>query len=117
MDEVIAALGQRLDERRDGRHADLHPAVERDVDLGDRAQAPVDVGVGADHLDLVARDAAVSDLLDRVRDAVHRTEAIGDQRHTWAVAVAACQLELLAAEEGRRGGVWDRRQAGVEQRV
>ena len=85
------------------------PAVEGDVDLGHRAQAAVDVGVGADHLDLVAGHAALADLLDRVGDAVHPAEAVGDQRDPRPVAVRARQLELLAAEEGRRGGVRDRR--------
>ena len=115
MDEVVAALGERVDDRRQARHADLQARVEGDVDLGDRAQPAVDVGVGADHLDLEAGHAAVADLLDRVGDAVHPAEAVGDQRDPRAVAVAAGQLQLLAPEERRRGGVRDRRDAGVEQ--
>ena len=107
VDEVVAALGQRLDDRREAGDADLQAPVEGDVDLGHRAQAAVDVAVGADHLDLVAGDAALADLLDRVGDPVHAAEAVGDERHPRPVAVRAGELELLAAQEGRRGGVGD----------
>ena len=116
MDQVVAALGERLDDRREARHADLHPGVEGDLDLGDGAQAPVDVGVGPDDLDLVAGDAALADLLDRVGDAVHAAEPVGDERDARPIAVAARQLELLAPEERRRRRVRDRRHAGGEQR-
>ena len=37
MDQVVAALGERLDHRGEARHADLEARVEGDVDLGDRA--------------------------------------------------------------------------------
>ena len=75
VDEVVAALGERLDDRRQRRHADLQARVERDVDLGDGAQAPVDVGVGADDLDLEAGHAALADLVERVGHAVHAADA------------------------------------------
>jgi hypothetical protein len=61
--EVVAALGQRLDDRRQRRHAHLQSGVEGDVDLGHRAQPAVDVGVGAD-LDL-AGHAALANLVER----------------------------------------------------
>ena len=79
-------------------------------------QAPVDVGVGADDLDLEARHAALAELVERVRDAVHAADRVGDERDAQRLAVAARELGLLAAEErgGRRVG--DRRQAGVEER-
>ena len=93
----------------------LEAAVEGHVNLGDRAQPAVDVGVGTDHLDLEPGYAAVADLLDRVGHAVHPSEAVGDDRDTWPVAVVACQLELLAPQEGGRSGVWDRRHACVEE--
>ena len=44
VDEVVAAVGQRLDDGGDARHADLQAGVEGDVDLGDGGQAPVDAG-------------------------------------------------------------------------
>ena len=57
------------------------PGVERDVELGDGGQAAVDVRIGADHLDLEARDAALADLVERARHAVHGADAVGEQRH------------------------------------
>ena len=66
VDQVVAALGERLDQLRDARDADPQAGVERDLDLGDRGQPPVDAGVGADHLDLVAGNAELADPLDRV---------------------------------------------------
>ena len=114
--EVVAALGQRLDDRRDARDADLQPLVERDLDLGDRAEAAVGDGVGRDDLDLEARDAAVAQLLQRVRDAVHPADAVGDQRDAARRAVLVRdELRLLLAQErgGRRVG--DRGDAGVEE--
>ena len=116
MDEVVASLGDRVDDRRHARDPDLQPAVEGHVDLGHRAQPPIDVGVGADHLDVEAADAALADLLERVRDPVHPADPVGNQRDPRAVAVAARQLGLLAAEERRGGRIRDRRHAGIEQR-
>ena len=111
---AVAAFGQRLDDRGQRRHADLQPGVERDLDLGDRAQAAVDVRVGADHLDLEAGHAALADLVDRVRDAVHPADAVGDQRDPHRLALARRELALLAPEEGGGGRVGDRGEAGRE---
>ena len=86
--DVVATLRERLDDRRDARDADLQAGVERDVDLGDGAEAAIDVGVGADHLDVEAGDAALADLLDRVRDAVHAADPVGDERDARTLAVA-----------------------------
>ena len=115
MDDVVAALGQRLDDGRHGGNADLEPRVERNVDLGHRAQPAVDIRVGADHLHVEAAHAPRTDLLDRVGDAVHPADAVDDQRYARAVGVAAGQLGLLAPEERRRGAVGNRGHAGVEQ--
>ena len=100
---AVAALGERLDDRgqADGTPT-LQPGVEGDLDLGDRAQPPVDVRVGADHLDLEAGHAALADLVDRVRDAVHAADPVGDQRDPHRLTLARRQLALLAPEEGRR---------------
>ena len=46
---------------------------------------------------------------------MHPAEAVGDDRDARAVAVAAGQLQLLTTEEGPRGRVRDRRQAGIEE--
>ena len=116
VDEVVAPVGERLDDRRQARDADLQARVERDVDLGHRAEAAVDVVVGADDLDLEAGHAALAQLVERVRDAVHAADGVGDERDAQRLALAAGELGLLAAEEGRRRGVGDRRQAGVEER-
>ena len=115
VDQVVAALRECLGDRGDARDPDLHPRVERHLHLGDGAQPAVDIGVGADHLDVEPGHAAVANLADRVGDAVHRPESVGDHGHARPIAVVACQLVLLAPEERGRGGVWDRRQAGVEQ--
>ena len=64
--------------------------------------------VGADDLDLEAGDAAVADLVERVGDAVHPADAVGDERDPQRLALAAGELALLAAEEGGRGRVRDR---------
>ena len=116
MHEVIAPVGEDLDDRRQARHADLQARVERDVDLRDRAQPAVDVRVGADDLHLEARHAALAQLVERVRDAVHPADRVGDERDAQRLAVAVGELALLAAEERRGGRVGDRRQAGVEER-
>jgi hypothetical protein len=86
--EAVAAIGQRLDDRREARHADLQAGVEGDVDLGHGAQAAVDAGIGADHLDLEARDAALADLVERVGDAVHPVESVGHERDAHRLVVA-----------------------------
>jgi hypothetical protein len=114
--DVVAALGQRLDDRRNGGHADLQAGIERDVDLGHRAEASIDVGVGADHLDIEPAHATGADLLDRVGDPVHPADALDEQRHPRTVAVAPGQLGLLASQERGRGAVGDGRHAGIEQR-
>ena len=81
VDEVVAALGQGLDQVGQARHAEPHPLVEGELQLGRGRQPAVDAGVGADHLDLEAGHAALADLLDRVGDAVHRADPVGDQGH------------------------------------
>ena len=113
--EVVAALGQRLDDRRQRRHADLQARVEGDVDLGDGAQPAVDVGVGADDLDLEPGHPALADLVERVGDAVHAADGVGHERDPQRIALALDELALLAAEEGGRGRVRDGRDAGVEE--
>ena len=115
VDEVVAALGQRLDDRRQRRHADLQAGVEGDVDLGHGAQPPVDVGVGADDLDLEAGHAPLADLVERVGDPVHGADGVGHQCHAQRVAFVVHELALLAAEEGGRGCVGDGGDAGVEE--
>ena len=116
VDEVVAPVGERLDDRRQAGDTDLQARVERDVDLGNGAQPPVDVVVGADDLDLEAGHAAVAQLVERVRHAVHAADGVGDERDAQRLALAAGELGLLATEEGRGRGVRDRREARVEQR-
>jgi hypothetical protein len=82
--EVVAPVGQRLDDRRHARHPDLQPRVERDVDLGHGAEAAVGDRVGAHDLDLESRHAVVADLGQRVRDAVHAADPVGDERDVGA---------------------------------
>ena len=72
------------------------------------------MAVGADHLDLEARDAALAQLLERARDAVGRADAVGHQRDARRVAVGAGELALLPAEERGRGRVGDRGDARLE---
>ena len=116
MDHVVAALGQRLDDRRKARHTEPEAGVERDLDLGHRAETPVNAGVSPDHFDIESRDATVANLLDRVCDSVRSAQAVGDQGDAGTIAVAVGELGLLAAEEGSRRGVGDRRKARTEQR-
>ncbi len=115
VDEVVAALGQRLGDGREARHADLQPGVEGDVDLGDDRQAPVDLAVAADDLDLIAGQPALADLAQRVRHAVHPAEAVGHERHAHGVGSARRQLRLLAREERLRRHVRDDGDARREQ--
>ncbi len=109
--EVVAALGQRVDDRRQARDADRKAA---EVHLGDRGEAAVDAGVRADQVHLEPGHAALADRLQRPGDPVRRADAVRDDRDAARLTVAVGQLALLAAEEGGGGGVGDGRQAGVE---
>ena len=111
VDEVVAALGQRLDQVGQAGNAERHALVEGDLELGGGRQAAVDAGVGADDLDLEAGHAALADLLDRVGDAVHRADPVGDQGDPPALAAAVAQLRFLGAEEGGRRRVGEGRDA------
>ena len=71
--------------------------------------------VGADDLDLEAGHAALADLVDRVRHAVHPADPVGHQRDPHRLALARRQLALLTPEEGGRGRVGDRGEAGREE--
>ena len=115
MHQVVSAFGDGVDERGNARNTDLEAAVEGDVDLGDRAQPAVDIGVGSDHLDVEAAHAALADLLQRVGHAVHTAHPVGDQRHTRPVALAAGELGLLTPQKRGCGCVRNRRNARVEQ--
>ncbi len=117
VDEVVVAFGQRLDQLGDRRDAELHALVEGQLQLGRGGEAAVDAGVGADHVDVEAGDAALADLLDRVRHPVHRADPVGDQGDPAAVLVAAAQLRLLGAEEGGRGRVGEGRDERLEDAV
>ena len=116
---VEVALGERLHRRGEAWHADLQARVVGHVELAHSGEAPVDVGVGRHHLDLEARHPALADLLDRAGDAVHRADPVGDDRHARALAVRGGartrELRLLVCQERRRGGVWDRGYAALEQ--
>ena len=114
VDEVVAALRERLDEVRDPGDADVEPGVEGDLGVDDARQPAVDVRVGADHVDVEARHAALADLVDHAGDAVHRADPVGQQRDPQRAA-AARQPALLAAEERGRRGVGDGGDAGVEE--
>ena len=113
--QPVAPLGQRVDDRRHARDADAQAGIERDLDLRDGRQAAVDVRVAADHLDLEARHAALADLVERARDAVHAADAVGHERDAHRLASARGQPALLAPEERRGGRVGDRGHAGLEQ--
>ena len=69
------------------------------LDLGDRAQAAVDVRVGADHLDLEAGHAALADLVERVRDAVHRRRR--RRRRARRASARRSRVRELAPSRGR----------------
>ena len=114
MQQVVAAAGERLDDAREPRHADGDVARERQRDLADRRQPAVDVAVGPDHLDLEARNAAFPQLLERARHPVGGADAVGHQRDPGRLAVGALEPALLAAEEGGRGRVRHRGDAGLE---
>ncbi len=80
---------QRLHRGGQARHPDLQARVVGHVELGHGRQAPVDVRVGAEDLDLEARHAALADLLDRARHPVGGADAVGQDRHTRDLAVVA----------------------------
>jgi hypothetical protein len=113
--EVVAALGDRLDQVGESRYAEPHPCVEGGLQLRRGRQAAIDAGVGADNIHLKAGHAQLPDSLDRVGDAVHRADPIGDQRHPSRLVLAPRQLCLLGAEEGRRGGVRQGRHQRLEE--
>ena len=71
--------------------------------------------IAADHLDLEARHAALADLVERARDAVHAADAVGHERDAHRLAAARGEPPLLAPEERRGGRVGDRRHARLEQ--
>ena len=100
VDEVVAAVGQRLDQVGQSRDPERHPLIEGQLQLGGGRQAAVDAGVGADHLDLEAGHATLADLFDRVGDAVHRADPVGDQRHPRAGL--ASRLESFAFSAPRK---------------
>jgi len=56
-------------------------AASSELDVGDGREAAVDVRVGPDDFDLESGHAALADLLQGVRDPVHRAHAVGDERH------------------------------------
>ena len=114
--QLVAALGERVDDRGDAGDADPQAGVERDLDLGHRRQPAVDMGVGSDHVDLEAGHAALPDLVERVSHAVHRADAVGDERDPDRLGSARREPALLAAEERGRRGVRDRGDAGLEDR-
>ena len=103
--EVVAAVGERLDDRRQAGHADAQPRVEGHLDLGDGAEAVVDVRVGAHDLDVEAGHATLADLLHRARDAVHAADAVDDERDAPRLGLGRCQPCLLAAQEADGGRV------------
>ncbi len=114
VDRVEGALGERLHGGGQARHADAQAGVEGDVHLGDRGETAVDGGVGADHLDLEARHAALADLFERARDPVGAADPVGHDRHPRRLPLARVELGLLAAQEGGGGGVGDRGDAALE---
>ena len=69
--QVVAALGERLDDAgSSGRRRGARGRTGSSTSATAR-QPAVDVRVRADHLDVEARDAALADLVERARDAVH----------------------------------------------
>ena len=114
MDQVIAPVGERLDQLRNARHADLEAGVEGDLDLGDGRQAAINPRVRADHLDLPAGHAVLANPVDRLGDAVHRPRGVDHQRHPAWLAVPGGQLRRLAAQEGGGRNVRNDGHAGVE---
>jgi hypothetical protein len=114
VDELIAALRDGLDDCGDAGDADAQTWVERDLDLRHGAEPPVDIGVGADDLDLVARDPAFANLPDRAGGAVYGVQAVCDERHPRPLLLATLQAPFLAGQKPFRGRVRDDRETGLE---
>ena len=115
VDGVVAALGEDVDDAGEIGEADPQALVEGDVDLGGGGQPAIDTGVGPDHLDLESGHPPLPHLRERVGDAVHRGDPVGDDRDPRRLAVAIRELRLLGSEEGGGGDVGDDRQAGREE--
>jgi hypothetical protein len=117
VDQVERPVGDRLYRRRQARDPDPQPGVVRHVELGHGRQAPVDVRVGAHHLDFESRHPAAAYLLERPGDSVGAADSVGQNRHPRGLAVLQSRVELglLVCQEGCRRGVGDRRYAAVEQ--
>ena len=115
VDDVVAPLRERVDDRRQRRDADRQARVGGDLDLGHRAEPPVHPGIRADHLDVPSGDAARAQLVDRPCHAVHTAEAVGDEGDA-RLALARHEPRLLASQERRRRGVRDGRDASLEHR-
>ena len=103
VDRVEGAVGERLHGGGQAGDADREAGVVGHVDLGDGGQAQVDLGVGADDLDLEAGHAALADLFDRARDAVHRADPVGEDRHARRLAVVAVDRARRAWRARWRG--------------
>ena len=99
VDRVVATLRQGLGQAGKAGNAEAHAGVEGDLELGRRRQAPVDAGVGADHLDLEARHAELANLLDRRGNTVVGADPVGDQGDSRPLAEPGRQLRLLGTEE------------------
>ena len=117
VNEVVGALCQHLDQVRETGDAEAELVEERDLQLGRRGQAPVHPGIGADDVDVEAGDPELADAFDRVGDAVHRADPVGDHRDPLPLPAPVAQLRLLGAEEGGRGRVGDRRHERLEEAV
>jgi hypothetical protein len=117
VDQVEAAVGDRLHGSRQARHADAQARVVGHLELGHRGQPAVDLRIRAEHLDLKALDAARADLLDRARDPVRAADPVGEDRHARCLTVLAARVQLgpLVGEERRRRRIRDRRRAALEQ--
>ncbi len=107
MDGVEAPVGEGLHGGGQAGDADAQVGVEGHVDLGHGRQAPVDLGVGSEDLDLVAGHAALADLGDRARDAVGRADAVDHDRHPRRLAVAGAALAGALGEAAGPGRVGD----------
>ncbi len=85
VDEVEAALGERLQRGGHARDADAQAGEPAAARGRNRREPAVDVGVGAEHLDVEARHAARADLLDHARHAVRGADAVDEDRHARAL--------------------------------